>query len=280
MKDGALTDEPDPAHFGIPTLHCRVESWECDFNGHWNARFYARSFRLAFETLPWLPGVTGSPRDRPDTRILRFHRELFVGTPVEVRSARVTSGPYAGAVAHLLHAGGRLSASSLDLGTGAVEGLPDAPAEMLSLIEPRSLDAEGTWTDGSATSVCETGPIRPEELDPRGALLPEEVFRRAGFATHTHVGALGLDERYFAETGISRMSVETRVTAMAAPPAGTPLRARARMSRRATKAFAFALLLETHAGRSAAFVEHYLVTVDLNTRRAVELPEFLRAPEA
>jgi hypothetical protein len=27
---------------GVPTLHTRVESWECDFNGHWNTRHYAQ----------------------------------------------------------------------------------------------------------------------------------------------------------------------------------------------------------------------------------------------
>lgn len=41
---------------GTATLHTRVESWECDHNKHWNARYYARSFQMAAETVAALAG--------------------------------------------------------------------------------------------------------------------------------------------------------------------------------------------------------------------------------
>jgi hypothetical protein len=33
----------DLERLGRATLHSRVERWECDFNDHWNVRFYVRS---------------------------------------------------------------------------------------------------------------------------------------------------------------------------------------------------------------------------------------------
>lgn len=38
-----------PDEGSVATLHSRIESWECDYNGHWNARFYGRSLQLAAE---------------------------------------------------------------------------------------------------------------------------------------------------------------------------------------------------------------------------------------
>lgn len=263
----------DPEQIGRPSLHARVENWECDFNGHWNARFYARSFQLAAETLAHPVGRGTQPH-----RTIRFHNELFPGTAVEVRSARVADGPHAGALVHLLAGDGQLSATALDTGGPLVEGLPEVAGDQVKLAWPRSLTDNAGWTDGPETSISETGPIRPSELDHAGTLLTEDITRRGAFAIHRHVSALGLNAAYLAETGISRMSVETRICPIGPLPAGTPLRVRSRISRRAVKSFCVAQLVESHAGEPVAFVEHSLLTVNLNTRRAVELPDFLRQP--
>lgn len=265
-----------PEQIGLPSLHARVESWECDFNGHWNARFYVRSFQLAAETLPHLAGLTAQPSAFSPTRTIWFHQELFPGAVVKIRSARIADGPHAGATVHLLTGDGQLSATALDRGGVAIEGLPEVSGDQVKLAHPRSLNDDQGWTDGPGTSICEAGPIRPYELDHTGMLLTEDITRRGAFAIHSHVSALGLNADYLAKTGISRMSVETRIRPLAPLPAGTPLRVRSRISHRAVKSFRMAQILESHAGEPVAFIEHSLLTVDLNTRRAVELPQFLR----
>ena len=201
VSETAMTDRPHPARFGIATLNTRVESWECDFNGHWNARFYGRSFQLAAETIPQ---PTGIDAPQAPTRYMRFHGELFPDASVEVRSARLV------------------------------------------------------------------------EMDHKGNLMFEDIMRRVALAIHNHVSALGLDKAYMKESGISRMAVESRVTRLANTPVGAPLRVRSRITRRALKSFIVAHLLETHTGAAIAFAEHSLLAVNLNTRRAVELPAFLR----
>lgn len=269
-----MTDRPHPARFGIATLNTRVESWECDFNGHWNARFYGRSFQLAAETIPQLTGIDAS---QTPTRYMRFHGELFPDASVEVRSARLVDGSHQGATVHGLFSGDRLSATALDVGGTPATDLPAISEAAAKLALPRSLsDPDTGWTKGDGISICPTGPTRPVEMDHKGNLMFEDIMRRVALAIHNHVSALGLDKAYMKETGISRMAVESRITRLANTPVGTPLRVRSRIIRRALKSFIVAHLLETHTGAAIAFAEHSLLAVNLNTRRAVELPAFLR----
>lgn len=273
-----MSDMAEPGAPGLASLHSRVESWECDFNDHWNARFHVRAFQLAAETLPHLPGLAELPPGPALTRTLRFHRELFAGAAVEIRSARIAGGPFAGALVHLLSSGGRLASTALDTGGMQVSGLPEVPGERVRLAHPRALAGPfAEVPDGAETSISETGPVRPADLDHRGALLAEDIIRRTSLATHRHVAALGLTERYTEETGISRMAVESRFRILGDAPAGIPLRVRTRIAHRGVKSFRVAHGLETHAGSPLAAVEHNLVTVDLRTRKAVPLPDFLRA---
>src|SRR5690349_20111893 len=102
---------------GIATHHTRVESWECDFNHHWNAGYYWRSFQLAAERVVTLDGSENPGAMAITTRNVRFHRELFVGAAVEVRSATIGTGDHKGAVVHLLFSKGAIAAIALDVPT-------------------------------------------------------------------------------------------------------------------------------------------------------------------
>ncbi|TPE51345.1 hypothetical protein [Amaricoccus solimangrovi] len=267
---------------GRPTLTTRVESWECDFNDHWNARFYARSFQQAAERVATLDG-----RDNPGlgllgARTIRFHRELLAGTGVEVRSARVSGGEYGGAVLHLLGDARGLAATALDLpGTGGA-ALPRASAREARLAFPRAgapADAEENW---AGARIAETGPVRPAELDHTGAPLLEEILRRVALGLHALLDGLGFTRDFTAEHGIGRMAVETRIRPLAAGPLrpGALLRVRSRLARTGPRSFATRHRLETDTGAALARVGHTLVAVDLATRRAVAPPGFLPRPEA
>jgi acyl-CoA thioesterase FadM len=50
---------------GRATFHTRVESWECDFNGHWNTRYYGRAFQAAAEVAAALDGRPDAARVAP-----------------------------------------------------------------------------------------------------------------------------------------------------------------------------------------------------------------------
>ena len=109
---------------GVPTLHTRVESWECDFNGHWNTRYYARSIEAATAVAAALAGHAATDGSRRLTRHMRFHSELRSGDAVEVRSFRTTDETGAAAIAHAVIEGGRIAATALDTGADYGDRLP------------------------------------------------------------------------------------------------------------------------------------------------------------
>ncbi|PZQ50476.1 MAG: hypothetical protein DI556_07955 [Rhodovulum sulfidophilum] len=263
---------------GISTLRTRVESWECDFNGHWNARFYSAGFQMAAERVATLGGGANPGAGACVTRHIRYHRELFVGAAVGLRSARIAEGAFAGAVLHLLSGEEGLSATAIDLpGTGA-EQLPAAPADVVRIATPRAAAQPVDWSAAEpAGQLAEVGPVRPAELDHAGALRAEEIIRRVAYGLHGLLSGLGFTRAFETGHGIGRMAVETRTTRLGPCAAGDLLRARSRVAGVGRRSFATRHRLETTAGAPVAEVAHRLVTVDLTARRAVDLPDFLRA---
>jgi len=262
-----------------PTLHTRVESWECDFNGHWNARYYGRSFQMACENVAAAASGQNPGLAAIAVRHIRFHRELHVGAAVELRSARIADGEHAGAVVHWLSSEGRLSATALDFPGLGGERLPAASSESAAVAFPRGLPASARLSEDASAATAyqaETGPVRPMELDHGGALLFEDVIRRVALSSHGQLARLGFTGAFVKDSGVNRMVVETRVTPQGRCAPGKPLRVRSRLTAVAEKSFATRHRLETAEGETIALVEHTLVAVDLKSRRAVEVPAFLR----
>ncbi|MDR5654861.1 thioesterase family protein [Ruixingdingia sedimenti] len=264
--------------FGTATLHTRVESWECDFNNHWNARYYTRSFQLAAERVATMGAGANPGMGAITSRLVRYHRELFVSAAAEVRSARIGGGGYAGAIVHLMHSEGRLAATALDLpGTGA-EYLPEVTPEEARPALPRGLlrhAAVGWDPEAPDAHTAETGPLRMAEVDHTGRLLQEDITRRSGIALHDLLSRLGYTVEFSARTGVGRMAVEHRATPAGLCPIGTPLRVRSRIASVEHKSFSARHWIETPAGEVVAVVENSLLAVDLKARRAVEVPAFL-----
>ena len=265
---------------GRPTYYSRVERWECDYNNHWNARFYGRSFQMAAEALATTPGAPGPGGAITPLRHLRFHRELFVSAPVEVRSARLAGGPQDGAVVHLLMSGGEISATALDLTPQPAADLPEVTPEEVPLALPRGLGTTPMrdWPDAGAHDVTvPLGPVRPSDLDHTGALLFEQIIRHSSVSSHAQLNHLGFTPEFSNRTGINRMGVEFLVSRGAAPLAGRPLFATSRLQAIKGKSFWAVHRVIDDMGEAVATIEQCLLTVDLNTRKAVAVPEFLYA---
>ena len=264
---------------GTHALFTRVERWECDYNNHWNVRFYGRSFQMASEVLAARQTGENAGAAIVHTRHIRFHKELFVSAPVTIRSARVDGGPQDGAVVHLLSSDGRLAASSLEQPGPGATLLPGIPAADLALALPRSIKAEphaADWPMTGDDQVFVLGPVRPAELDHTGALLTEDLFKRVALVSHHQLAAVGYTAAFVKETGLTRMSVENKVTRHADPRPGDIVQARSRIVHVGGKAFNVCYRLEGSNGSAIATAEQCFVTVDLNSRRAVEVPGFLR----
>jgi len=261
---------------GIATHHARVEAWECDYNHHWNARYYFRNFQLASERVVTLDGLANPGAASVVTRTVRFHRELFIGAAVEVRSARISTGQFAGSIVHAMLSEGLVSATALDRPRLPGVGLPAVDAAEVELALPRAAPSDMPWDSLAAdASVCETGTVRPHELDHTGSLLFEEMIRRMSVGVHDQLAMLGFTTEFMKATSISRMTVELTVTPLGICAAGTPLRVRSRISSVRSKSFSSIHWLETPDGSPISQVENTIVAVDLTSRRAVELPDFL-----
>lgn len=263
---------------GLPTHHSRVERWECDFNNHWNTRYYGRSFQMAAETV-----ATGSDGISPGngivaSRHMRFVGELFDGMPVAVRSGIVEGGVHDGALLHLLSSGNRISACALDRPGRVVAQLPRIAAADLGDVLPRGLDAipADVWDLDRREGRYEIGPLRPADMDHTGVVLFEELIRCFATSIFHQLTELGYTTDFVERTGISRMAVEMRITRHAPLPLGKPLYARARLAHVSGKSFGVAQRLESPSGELLATTEQNLLAVDLNARKAVTVPDFIR----
>ena len=174
---------------------------------------------------------------------------------------------------------GRLAATALDL-PGGVDGLPAISPEDVPLALPRGITGPVFGAEvppGPQVVAVEMGPIRTEDLDHTGALRFDHVIRHASTLQHTLLNAVGLTQDYADTARINRMGVEFRVTltGAATPPAGALLRGQTWIPRVSDKRFWAANRITTAEGDLLALVDMCLVTVNLDTRKAVDVPDFM-----
>lgn len=257
----------------------RVETWECDHNGHWNTRFYTRAFQYASETAALLGGNGNPGAATIGSRHIRFHRELLCGDPVLVRSAAIRGGRWDGAVVHWLESDGVLSATALDMPGRANRHLPQVPEEAAASALPRGLVHEAPLTQGAVVAGrrAPLGILRPGDCDHTGALTFDELFRYVSYASYDHHVSLGYSPQFIAQTGVGRMVVEMRTTWLGQASAGMGIRSNSWLVHAQGKSFSTAHHLETLSGTPIALVELCLVAVDMQSRRATHVPDFLLA---
>lgn len=257
----------------------RVEAWECDHNQHWNVRQYMRCFQQASYVVADMCG-------RPETdagvysQHTRYHRELLQTSPVEVRSAELADGEFAGAIVHILSSNGRLSATALDMPRHIDSGLPKVSEAEVALALPRSIaggqhSAEPEPVAATA-KVIEHGIVQPREADHTGNLGIDWLMGRIAAASNELLVGHGFTPEFARQNAISRMGVETKVTRLRAIPVGTRLQGVVRIAALGRKNLLLRHRFFTPDGIDIAAADQSLITVDMKTRRSTELPLFLK----
>jgi acyl-CoA thioesterase FadM len=266
----------DISQIGTPTYYTRVEAWECDHNQHWNVRQYMRVFQQADFVTADICGA--DPIACPIAQHTRYHRELVQTAPVEIRSAILGDGEFEGAVVHLLCSEGRLAATALSQTGHARSGLPLVAAADVALALPRGISGEmhKPATAPKGRHIYEQGIVQPRETDHTGALGIDWLMGRIAAASNDLLASLGFTPQFSLENKISRMGVETKITFFAPIPIGTRLQSVVGISHVGSKN----MILEHHFfspnGTPLAQVGQSLVSVDMVTRRATNLPDFLQ----
>lgn len=268
---------------GVPTYHTRVEAWECDHNEHWNVRHYMRCFRQAGFVVADMASAAPLAGSAV-TQHTRFHRELLQTAPVEVRSAVLSDGDLAGAIVHVLSSDGRLSATALEQPGHGADALPRVRADEVALALPRGIDGQPhealAPTIPEGTKVMEHGLVQPGELDHAGSLAFELLMGRMAAASSDLLTRLGFTPEYGRTHGLSRMGVETKVTRFGAIPAGTRLCSVVRIASVGRKNVVLRHGFFRPGGTEIVAADQSLVVTDMKTRRATEVPAFLRAAAA
>jgi acyl-CoA thioesterase FadM len=264
---------------GLPTFMTRVEAWECDHNQHWNVRHYLRCFQQAgFVATDMCECPQRS--DSVYTQHTRFHRELLETAPVEIRSAELADGMFAGATVHIMSSNGRLAATALEHPGHAGGCLPTVASGAVKLALPRGIEGGPHEADPSAfpetAKIIEHGLVQTRELDHTGTIGFDWLMGRIAAASNDLFASLGFTPEFVRDSKISRMGVESKISRLAAIPLGTRLRSIVEISSVGRKNVVLHHRFVTSTGEPVAAVDQSLVTVDMKTRRATELPDFLR----
>jgi acyl-CoA thioesterase FadM len=254
-----------------------VEAWECDFNGHWNARFYGEAFSEASDVVAAIGG--GEQISGPAMWHIRFHSELMSGAAVEVRSSRAPIDTESPPVLHALSGAEHLSATALQWSRQSALQLPMAHQDELQVALPRGVTSHvQDWADvvASAQQVAQVGIVRRTDLDASGRLTLKAMLRLCGRSSHHFTTTLGFSTPQEDGSGIGRMLVELRATLFDTCLPDEPAVMYSRLTQASTKSFVVSNLLKGSSGGELARIELCLVAVDLDTRRACAVPEFVR----
>lgn len=281
MLDRLLTTDT-----AVATYSGVVKRWECDRNNHWNVQFYVRAFQMASEILA--TATTGENPGSESTafRHYRFHGELFCPETMRVLSARIAEGPYAGWVLHRMLKGkdGKLSATAIEKPAYPVAELPVCTAAELQHALPRGLPAARHGWIGSPRDLAGAplppamiGTVRPGDVDHRDRLQWNVLAGLCSGASHNFLNQIGLTADWINQSNCNRMAVEMSLTWHGGCGVGDSLDVQSWVSDVGSRYFTTRhQVVEAQSGAACATLEQLLLVIDLEKRKPVTVPDFIR----
>lgn len=291
----------------IELARSSVQTWECDQMGHMNVQFYVEKASDAIGALLLTCGLgtrnlarTGRMIEPFDQHI-RFLRELRPGTPYFLRGGFIGWDMMAlTAYCELVQtATGEVSASfvtklrSFDVHSRnphafddgvlamAAHNKVDLPAHGaprgLTLDDPRA--TAPTMADAERLNLLRTfqGVVKAQECDAAGFMQPRFFMARVSDAIpNLLVQTSGRDRG--ADTKIGGAALEYRFIYRKFPRAGDVLAVRSGLRSLGGKTYIWAhWLIDVESGEAVGTSEAVAVAMDLTTRKAIALPDELRA---
>lgn len=291
----------------IELARSSVQTWECDQMGHMNVQFYVEKAADALAAFGTRIGL--APRAlaekglvlEPAEHHIRFLRELRAGTPYFVRGGGVEAAVMAlTAYSELvLTASGDVAATFRtvahlrDVKNGEIDGFGDGPRAMamhnkveipahgaargLTLDPPR--DPAPTLADAQKLKLIPTfqGVVRASDCDLDGEMLPRFFMARVSDAIpNLLVQTSGRNRGEERTTGGA--ALEYRFIYRKRPRAGDVLAIRSGLRAIGSKTYIWAhWLFDLETGDAVATSEAVAVAMDMTTRKAIPLPDEMRA---
>jgi acyl-CoA thioester hydrolase len=281
-----------------------VNAWECDENDHLNVRFFVAK---ANEGLPFVLSEMGhtpaaleamGARARIRMQHMRFLREARKATPLTVAAGIVASAPLQLSVySEIRHSltGAVLATVLTDVEVisrrdGSPCQLRAPPAALRCEVPPhgapRGLPADGRLAPPEPGALAQAGfleiargRVRPTECDPDGELEPFQYVGRIAD------GVVNLMARFQTEEELSRRShgieggalLELRIAHHAPLRAGGLFTVHSGLRAVRPKTIEVVhLVLDEETRSCAAACEGVAVSMDLRTRKAIEIPDLRR----
>lgn len=271
----------------IETLRGYVNTWECDENQHLNVQFYNRFFEDAGGHFQNLTGVPAEQRCEPILRHVRYHAELRVNAGLRVETMGV--GDSGRQVAHLLYetTKGRLSATCLETFDDPPPGLSEAlrrnGGDLPEAAAPRSVDPapvdpgpDGASPAGSIVSLGAR--VRAHYCRPDGTIFDSGIISMNSDAAAHFWEPTGINRGWLEERNFGSVAVEMKLTRTGPLLFGDLVHVVSRPIAVARSTITFEnRFIQSETGDVAAIVQVTGLTMNLETRRAVPLPDDIRA---
>lgn len=279
-----------------------VSAWECDENDHLNVRFYVakanEGLPFVLAELGWAPDRLAARGARPRIRAqhMRFLKEARKATPLTVLAGIASAdGACLSVYSEVRHSltGAVLATLLTDVEVTGADGasLPlDPPAASLRCEvpahgAPRGLDARRVSPpprerlEALGFAEIARGRVRASECDDHGEMEPFQYIGRVSD------GVVNLLARFHGPEELARRSegmeggalVELRVVFRTPLRVGSLLTVHSGLSAVGSRTIhPVHLVYAEETGECAAACEGVAVTMDLRTRRAIDIPEARR----
>lgn len=281
-----------------------VQAWEIDQMGHMNVQFYVDKSAAALAVLshylklgPDFTRRTGACLV-PCQHHIRFLREQRPGAPLRITAGTLAAGPerlriyqeMTNAASQEVAATFTLEAELVDLKTRATRPMPttaQAAAQRLHVelpdyAAPRGLELypprpAPTLDEAEALGMLATyhGVVSPAMCDNDGWLATRAYMGIVSDAVpNLLVQIYGVDR---SDSGVGGAALEYRFVYRRAPRAGDLITVRSAVKQVAARTYTFAhWLFDLSTGHALATAEVVAVMLDLQARRAIEIPAEIR----
>lgn len=270
----------------VETRRSFVNTWQCDENDHMNVQFYFKNFAEAAEVFALRHEMERVPASRPKVRHVRYLRELRNASSIAVKSAFISDGDHQGHIIHLLEnvSENVVSATALDTCDNPPADLPSVKSENIAFALPRGIpvgflaeqELEGLIKENKAIT-SNHGIIQPAQCNADGEMLTQQyISHLTDGAPHiwSHVGITTefLDEHHY-----GRVAMEMKLSMIEPVRVGAAIEVISYCHAMSEKTFTMRhQMRDIETGKAYATVQVINLIMDLEKRKAVPVPDFVR----
>lgn len=271
----------------VETYRGFVNTWQCDENDHLNVQFYFKNFAEAAEIFALRHKMERIPASRPKVRHVRYLRELRNASSITVKSALISDGEHQGHIIHLLEnvSENVVSATALDTCEAPPAGLPTVKSEDLAFALPRGIPVgflpeqplDELITDSKAITT-NYSIIQPAQCNINGEMLAQQYISHVSDCASHIWSHIGVTTKFLDEHNYGRVAMEMKLSVIEPVKVGAAIEIVSFCHGMSEKTFTMRhQMQDLETGKTYATVQVINLIMDLEKRKAVPVPDFVRS---